>query len=378
MIHVRVLLLSVILAILFFTACSPETEPVPLDSSEPALAEDAVSPTPRATATPTPTPTLTPTVPAPTTVHVSSDGSGDFETLEAAIAAVIPDSTIMLSSGTFILSEALTLEKPLAIVGEDRARTEIVSAASPYMIRYTGNGVFSLSGITLRHTEGEGANVLEVEGGSIEFSDCRITGGLSDDNSPGNGIVVRNTVSGTIKNCVIEKNDGAGIALTDQVQLTLEDNVCSENYIGILFSGSSAGTVKDNRCLSNHVGFLVRDSAAPLLVRNTANNNEQTGLLYEVNESGGGEANGNFLQNNAAGPFGLGTDIFIIGPYAPALTENKCSRENLTSDSPFGDSSGIVFFSDDELPVTPILNNNSCSVVWCTGTPFNAACREDN
>jgi parallel beta-helix repeat protein len=311
-------------------------------------------------------------------VHVLSDGSGDYDTLEEAIAAVQPDSVIMLGSGTFRLSTTLALDKPLSLIGEDRAHTEIVSDAAGYLMRYEGDGVFTVSGITLRHEDGASANVLEVVQGAVDFSDCRIIGGTSDGSSQGNGLIIRNNVTGTIRNCVIEKNDSAGIALADQAHLNLEDNVCSENFIGILFSGSSTGTAQGNRCLSNRVGFLIRDAATPLLNGNTASNNEQAGILYEVQEGAGGEANNNSLQLNAAGYLGLGIDIFVIGPYAPVLTNNQCSREDLPPGSPFGDSSGIVFSSEGELPETPILRDNSCSVVWCIGTAFNTSCREDN
>lgn len=50
-----------------------------------------------------------------TSVSISSDGSGDFATIEEAIEIIPPNSVILLGEGQFKLSKPLVIEKSLTI-----------------------------------------------------------------------------------------------------------------------------------------------------------------------------------------------------------------------------------------------------------------------
>ncbi|MGB7115678.1 MAG: hypothetical protein WBD56_06010, partial [Anaerolineales bacterium] len=154
-----------------------------------------------ATVTPTETGTLIP-------VHVTADGSGDYPGLEEALAAVPPESTILLDPGTYRLKHKLEIDKTISLRGAGIDQTIVVGDDATYLIRFTGPGKFTLQGITLRYEGTSWANVMSVKDGDIDFSDCSFTGGVYDDNEDkgGAGLFTSGNTTGDIADCRSEDN----------------------------------------------------------------------------------------------------------------------------------------------------------------------------
>ncbi|MCB0211222.1 MAG: hypothetical protein KDJ52_17920 [Anaerolineae bacterium] len=166
---------------------------------------------------------------SPSQVTVSSDGTGDFATLVEAVAAISPESTIILGIGTFNLPNPLEINKPLTLKGAGPDQTKIASEAADYVVKYTGDGQFIIDGIAFQHKGEKPANVLDVMQGTVDFNNCSVSGGIrsKEEKVDGGGLIFRNNTTGSVKNCEAEENGWAGIAVVDEAQLTLEENNCS-------------------------------------------------------------------------------------------------------------------------------------------------------
>jgi len=306
-----------------------------------------VTPTPTITVTPTQTDTPTTTYTAtvmptetvtPTPVHVAADGSGDYPSLEEALAAVPPESTILLDPGTYRLKHKLEIDKTISLRGAGMDQTIVVGDDATYVIRFTGPGKFTLQGITLRYEGTPWANVVSIKDGDIDFSDCSFTGGVYDDieNKGGAGLFTSGNTSGEIADCRSEDNGLHGFNLHDDSKLTLKRNTCSNNsQSGISYWQNSGGLAKENSCLNNgYHGIDVQDQAQPTLERNTCSNNSQDGIVYFHNS--GGLAKENSCLNN-----GL-NGIDVVGQAQPTLEGNTC-QGNTYNGIAFDDNSrGVV------------------------------------
>jgi len=306
-----------------------------------------VTPTPTITITPTPTDTPTPTYTAtvtptetdtPTPVHVAADGSGDYPSLEEALAAVPPESTILLDPGTYRLKHKLEIDKTISLRGAGMDQTIVVGNDATYVIRFTGPGKFTLQGITLRYEGTPWANVVSVKDGDIDFSDCSFTGGVFDGNEKkgGAGLITRGNTSGEIADCRSEDNGNVGFNLRDDSVLTLERNTCSNNsWVGIVYWQNSGGLAKENSCLNNGFnGIAVEGQAQPTLEGNTCQGHTYTGISFGDNSRGVVREN-QIMQNGLHG-------IRLGGNASPTL-ERNIIKDNQANGIRFDDNSrGVV------------------------------------
>lgn len=324
----------------------------------------------------------TPTLPHPTTVHVFGDGSGEFVTLGAAVESVAAESTIILGEGTFQLDESLEINKPLTLEGAGSDKTIVIGMGGGTIVKYTGEGLFTMRDITFRREGDFAATVMAVLGGEVDFSNCGFANGATseDETVPGMGLIFFNDAVGIVRNCAVEDNAQVGILVRDEAHISLENNTCSFNNIGIAYVGNASGIVKNNQCANNlEQGILVSGLAKPELTSNDIHDNGSAGITFSLDENGGVVQQNDLQGNNTASSLDSGTDIFVSGAYSPDFISNTCSREGLLrlGSSDLGDHSGIVFASRDNLPTGITIEGNSCAVVWCstpTGSFLNMNC----
>jgi parallel beta-helix repeat protein len=292
------------------------------------------------------------------TVTVAPDGSGDYTRLDLAVGEVPAGSTVILEAGTFLLTEPLSVTKAITLVGAGMDRTDVVSEAEDYLAHFGGEGPFTAQGITFRHQGDATANVVVMDGGEMDFTLCRFTGGIRDEEEKegGYGLRIRAKTAGRVQECKMDKNELHGVAIQGQAEVELERNVCSENtQAGIRFSGSSGGTARENECKGNGLsGIIVKDQALAYLDENMCSGNEQNGIAYF--EGGGGTAQGNECSGN--GMHGISVNdqaqptlegnvcrdnsmhgIAVFNQAQPTLEENVC-KDNEEVGIRFADTSG--------------------------------------
>jgi len=260
-----------------------------------------------------------------TTVHVLSDGSGDYATLETAIESIAPESTIILDEGTFHLEEALEIDKPLTLEGAGSNKTIVSGEGAVASFRYTGSGLLTIRDITFSRVGDFAASVMAVLGGEVNFSNCRFTGGASneDNSSGGVGLAFTNDSTGVVQNCEFDENSSFGIAVFGQ--------------------------------------------ADPELISNNIHDNGQAGIYISIKEAGG-LVERNDLRNNGLAGRGSGTDINVIGGFSPTLASNTCSREGPTGFSS-EDWSGIVIISTSgNISEATSVEGNGCAILRCDAT----------
>jgi hypothetical protein len=372
-------ILTIALATIFLTACSTSTEPSEVSEAE---VENNETPQPenKATNTPdnTPTPTLTPTAEGPVTVQVNADGSGDYETLETAIAAVFAGSTIELSEGTFELQEMLVLDQSLTIVGADKDQTRIVSEAETAVILYSGEGPLTIHDLSLHHQGVMAAEVLILQSAEANLSNCIISGGINSEDQLGAGLLLENTSQANVSNCQFIDNAGVGVLVRGDSQLDMEASIVTHNGFGVAFTNNSSGQIVNNVIeKNNESGVLVLGYAIPLISSNHIINNLQNGIHYALDGAGGGLAEGNELRrNNTEESIDNGTDIAIVGSYAPDLKDNICSGgEGLNfsfGNTVIADQSGILFIAMGVASPQVgsfTFKDNDCAYAYCGYEP---------
>jgi len=273
--------------------------------------------------------------PGPVTVSVSPDGSGDYPSLEAAVEEVPEGSTIILEAGTFLLTEPLSVTKALTLVGAGMDQTELVSGAEGHVVHFSGDGPFTAQGITFRHQGDKMARTVDVKGGEIDFSYCRFTGAVWDEDEEfgGIGLMMRENTTGLVRECRMEENALHGVAVQEQAEIALERNICRDNIqAGIRFSGTSGGTARQNECTGNGLsGIIVKDQAHPTLEGNICTGNEGNGIAYF--EDAGGTAQDNECSDN-------GLHGISIDEQAQTTLEGNVCRYNEQVGIRYADSAG--------------------------------------
>ncbi len=297
---------------------------------------DRSTPTPPATQVSRPSPTLAPAAP-PRTITINPEGTGDYATLAAAIAAAPSNSVLNLAAGTYTLDAPLEVDKPLNLKGAGIEQTFIVSAAPEAVLRYSGDGLFQAQGITFRHEGAAEADVVFATQGEVRFEDCYFTGAVSVENgTPRAGLRLAGAVTGLVQRCVAANNNFDGFRLTEQAQVNLVDNISRDNaQHGINIRDTSGGEIRGNQCSGNkNSGIAVTDEAAPTVVENILRANGETGLIYRLNA--GGVARLNTCEENTL------HGISVSGNAAPTLEDNILRLNEETGLVYFGTSSGVA------------------------------------
>ncbi len=259
----------------------------------------------------------------PGAIRVEVDGSGDYATLEEAVANAPEGGVINLGPGVHRLAAPLTIERSLTLIGAGMDETEVVCDGPNYVLYFTGGGTFSARGITFRHEGDSPADVFVADRGQVNLSRCRFSGAVVNPFTGRNaGIRLAAYATGTVSDCDASGNSNAGILLEDEAQFTLERNTTTENQVvGIAFLSYTGGTARQNNCSANGLGgILVAGNAAPLLIQNTCNDNGDLGIAYF--EGGGGVARQNECRGN--GDY----DLFIDELSSPVLVDNDCRMED--------------------------------------------------
>lgn len=126
----------------------------------------------------------------------------------------------------------------------------------------------------------DGFDVVRVEAGKVRFAGCRFANGrLGAKREHGAGLRARANAIVTLKACVAEDNEQAGLLVEDEARSEVEGCVFRRNGVGATFSGRAAGLVRGCTAEGNvRFGFMVTDQAKPTLVENRIHRNGAPGV----------------------------------------------------------------------------------------------------
>jgi len=304
------------LSVLVLLACSL---PFVGDSPEPVVVVDAPpeavdeNPVAPPTAAPSPTPDL-----SPVTVQVNADGSGDYASLHAAVAAVTPGSTINLGAGVFTLPETLEINKPLHIIGIDPQQTIIRGTVTNWsIVIFTGPGTFSFQNIAVEYTDaGRGFALNIIDGEEIHIKNCRFSGAVKETNEEagdwgGSGILVQGASSGVIEQSEFFDNQVSGIQINGESRMAVIDNHCHDNeQTGISMFDDSESTLLYNETDHNgwH-GIYARHNASFSGSENAIFSNTYYGVY--LNEDASGELTTSAIAENESNGVLLKSNTFL-------------------------------------------------------------------
>jgi len=303
------------------------------------------------------------------TVHLKSDGTGDYPTLEAAVTDLEPGATIILEEGNFELASTLIITKTLTLQGAGVDLTTVSKAAQGLVVAVSESDHLTIKDMAFERTGEFAADVMIVLGGKISLENCRFSGGVGNQSGSvsGHGLGLLNASTATITNCLFEKNTGGGLVVFGESNAAVDGITSTNNRTGISFSDQTTGTIENSLISNNQIGVRISQSAEVSIVQNTISANGD-GIIFNL-DADTGEARRNDLFSNGM----LGTDIVISGEFAPALIGNTCDGKG---ESELGaDINGIVFNSESVHPANPILEDNDCQVAYCLfEDQFNLSC----
>jgi len=223
-------------------------------------------------------------------VWVYADGTGDYPTLEAAVAGIAPGATIHLGPGTFRLSKTLSVDFSFKLVGNGMSGDAAsVLTCADTVIRVVGVDFRAEKIRVLSTASSKSSNALSAEDATVEIRDCFLGGGNRWSDLGGCGLYLYGTTTGTVFGCMATENDLHGIAVQDEADVTLERNVCVYNtQCGISFSGDANGRLRDfNLCSYNGISGIAAQRQATLFVeKNICQYNAVAGISFFGTASG--------------------------------------------------------------------------------------------
>jgi parallel beta-helix repeat protein len=278
---------------------------------------------------------------SPSGVWVYADGSGDYPTIEAAMAGIEAGQVINLGPGIFGLSNTLHVTKPFSLVGNGMtgAGASVVTCSKD-VVAIEGPVTFYAEDVSFVSTATSTAtDCVYVDGGSAGFSRCGFSGGnlvngsygsglsvygagsalISDcsfyandydgilvwedaevdvvdsvsDGNGDNGIGLYDDAVATIDSCECTNNDWHGISVNDYAQVTVQDSICSSNGTygdvasGVYFEEAASGTIQNTECSNNRVdGISCHDNAEVTVQQCTCNENGEDGITFSEYTTG--------------------------------------------------------------------------------------------
>jgi parallel beta-helix repeat protein len=226
-------------------------------------------------------------------IWVYVDGTGDYPTIAAAIAAVPSGTTIYLGPGVFQLSSGLLVSKSLSLVGSGMA------AVGGTTVQYSGDVIDITAGNVLitdirfiSTASAYASDAMYVNGGTVDLRRCYFSGG-NYVAQWGRGLCVDESATVGATDCVFTLNDTGGIEVYGQAYLSTYGCVMSDNAEnGVGLYETAVALIDQSDCMSNDLhGVSVNDNAIVTVQNSRCSQNGYTGDW----------ASGIFLEENATG-----------------------------------------------------------------------------
>ncbi len=283
--------------------------------------------------TTSPPPTLIPLIPPTSTgLRIAADGTGDFLTLEEALAKATPGTILHLNAGTYYLPQTISIKQSLTLIGAGQKATLLIGQAPDLLFTLTGNSTIALSNLTLKREGPAGDLIYCSEKIQLSLTRCRLEGARTPPKGWGVGLLLDQQSHATVQECTFTDNQGAGLTALDQAGYTVENSDFTHNGYGITLWGKTTGEIRHNLCSHNHKsGIYVDQQAQPTLTGNRCQENQEAGIV--IFGSAGGSAVSNVCNHNEK--YG----IYVDQEAQPRLQQNQC-QENRGSGITYGGKAG--------------------------------------
>ena len=281
-------------------------------------------------------------------LHVQADGSGDHATIQGAIDAAEPGTTIRIGKGRF--EESLTISKPVTLEGAAWDQTRIVSTSdsnedlSPEVMQAlsriaqeldaetqaklreaTVKVYASKPALAIRDTEDVAIRNLSllrsepvrqggfVSSGAVEIEDAGVTiEGCAVLESPGTGIAAAGESHVSVRNCLIANSWGKGVAISvaEAGSFEIVDSEIRNNRYSGISIGSPSPEIRVQRCRINLTGWhgIRYDSSRPLIEGNSFQSTVVSGI-YASGTTAATVRNNLFLNSGMSCWFQCGDTI---------------------------------------------------------------------
>jgi len=225
---------------------------------------------------------------------VENDGNGSetapFKTITQALEVAEPNSTIVLSPGTYDESSGETfpirLKPGVSIQGDSKSRGSNIAIKgggtfmSPTFARQNitilGANQASLSGVSVTNPNPRGYG-LWIESSSPVVSENTFTGNSHD------GISITGNSSPTVRSNYFYKNGANGITIYGTSRPEVRENVFEETGFGINIAQKAAPLLVGNRITKNRSGIVAQANARPVLRDNVIEGNTEDGVVAIAN-----------------------------------------------------------------------------------------------
>src|SRR5271165_98274 len=254
---------------------------------------------------------------------VISAGPNFEKDVQTALIEAKPGSVIELPEGTFEMTGTLSLTVPnVTIRGKGIGKTVLsysnqkTGAAG---ILATGNN-FTLEGVTVQNTKGDGVKINGVEGVTIRNVRAEWTGGPNEKNGSYGIYPVQ------CKNVLIEDSASsgaadAGIYVGQSKNIIVRRNRAEFNVAGIEIENSEGADVYDNVATNNAGGLLVF-GLPDLPVQGSHNTRVFNNQVFANNTQ-------NFApKGNAVAKVPTGTGILVLATHQAEIFKNTIHDNN--------------------------------------------------
>ncbi len=219
-----------------------------------------------------------------TTVTVAQKGGGRYTTVGAALREVGADTVIKVRPGLY--EESLVIDTPVEIVGDGPAKEIVIRSAGAPCVRVEADRAV-LRGLTLLVKSGNGAPAFAVDvgPGKVLLEGCDVSSQTSGGvlvrgtraepvlrkcqvhDCKGPGVLVHGEAQGTLEDCEVAGNTGAGVEIREGANPVLRKcKVHDGGGVGILCRDRGKGKLDGCFVFANvQAGVDIRDAADPVL-----------------------------------------------------------------------------------------------------------------
>jgi parallel beta-helix repeat protein len=302
----------------------------------------------------------------------------DYSTIQEAIDAAAPESIILVGNGTY--TEHLVVDKPLKLLGEDKATTILEGDGSGTIIMVTADNVCingftirnGVEGILLSHSRNatvsgnivtlHATGVILVNSSGISILENLITQcGTGDSLFGGDGLELWRSNNNSIYNNIIAKNlRGLYIDECD-CDLIYKNAISDNHYYGISLIDSNNNEILQNDFINNNQNVDMHDSYGNIFDDSIEGNYWDS--YCGLNDGSGGRVAGDGIGDTDL-PY-LGMDYHpLICPHGPIpiFWEDKTYLVGLHSNS----TVSTLRFTQANKKVTFTINGPTTTAGYCS------------